>query len=58
MDEKFTSLRVGMSTRDKLIKFRLYRRETHEEVIERLMNFYLETKAKEKAKEEQNNVHI
>ena len=51
MDEKFTSLRVGMSTRDKLIKFRLYRRETHEEVIERLMNFYLEAKANEKPKQ-------
>jgi len=47
MDEEFTSLRVGKETRDNLIKVRIYRRETHEEVINRLLNFYLETKAKE-----------
>jgi hypothetical protein len=51
MEEKFTSLRVGISTRDDLIKLRVYRRETHEEVINRLINYFLETKSKEHTEE-------
>ncbi|MFW6377294.1 MAG: hypothetical protein ACOCZ5_01485 [bacterium] len=55
MDEEkreFAHMRVDKETRDILYKLKIYRRETFDEVIIRLANFYLETKSKEKPKEE------
>jgi len=54
MDEKidYTTIKITKITRDTLKKLRHFRRETHDEVVHRLIMYYLENKAKEQYQEE------
>jgi predicted CopG family antitoxin len=40
IEYKFTTIRIGFDTREKLLTLKHYRRETHVDVITRLINFY------------------
>lgn len=42
--DKYTYIRVFKSTREDIKKLRIVNRETHDEVIKRLINFYLKAK--------------
>jgi len=49
---EFAHMRVDKETRDMLYKLKIYRRETFDEVIMRLVQFYLQKKSEEQPKEE------
>ncbi len=58
MDEKkqeFSHIRIEKETRDFLNQLKIYKRETYDEVITRMINHYLETKA---SKDNNSNVII
>jgi len=50
--KKYATIKVDLGTREAIHKLKIVRRETLDEVICRLVEFYLETKANEKPKEE------